>query len=1047
MRRLLFLLLGVLLLSAQLLAQSRTVTGKVIDDKGNGIANASVTIKGSRLGTTTTADGSYVLNVPANATTLVISSVGFGSSEVAISNRSNITVQLTSDSRDMNEVVVIAYGTVKKGENTSSSAQINYESFKNRPITNISGVLEGAASGIQTLSANGQPGSGQAVRIRGFGSINAGSDPIYVVDGAVYNGGLSNFNMDDIESVSVLKDAASTALYGARGANGVIIVTTKRGRKNRNQVGFRVTRGYTSRALPEYDRVDAFQYYPIMWQALRNSYYYNSGQAMATANQNATNNIKTQLGYNPFNVANNDIVRTDGTLNPNAKLLWADDLDWNRDLVRQGIREEYSVNYSGGNDKSDFYSSFGYVNEKGFIIKSDQSKFTGRLNVNSQPLNWFRTGINLSGTITNSNTANDGSSTAYINPFFFTRGMGPIYPLYAHNQTTGEYLLDGTGNRFYDYGNMSALGIPNRPSGASPGRHAIAETKLNNNLYKRNVLSGRAYGDIIFTKELKFTSNISTDLTNYYGSTYDNNLIGDGAPAGRASKTMQTVRSYTFNQLLNYAKGFGVHNLAVLAGHENYDLFIDNFSASRSSQIVAGNYEFDNFTTTTGVSSSVDKARVESYLSRVNYDYDGKYFLSGSLRRDGNSRFKKEFRWDNFWSVGGAWRLDREAFMKDITWVNALKLRASYGRVGNDALNTYYPYQALYGLGFNNAQEPGIRQSSLRNDSIRWEGQKSADIGLEFTFFKNRLSGTVEYYNRKSDDLIFGVQLPLSLGGYTLNKNIGDMVNKGWEIELNGDIIRQKNFSWRTELNWSTVHNEITKMPENQKEIISGTKKLSVGHSIYDYWLRDYRAVDPQNGAVLFTANSYVASNSVICGKDDTLSYSQNNAKFHYAGSAIPDFWGSITNTFSYKGIELSVLLTYQIGGKVYDATYASLMGAGDFGSAFHTDILKAWQKPGDITGVPRMDNSKTGVFDVASDRWLTDASYLNLRNVSLSYLLPNSILGRVHASNARVFLNGENLGWISARKGMNVQQSFTGVTSNVYVPARVLTAGINVNF
>ncbi|HWJ90621.1 MAG TPA: SusC/RagA family TonB-linked outer membrane protein, partial [Flavisolibacter sp.] len=695
MRRLLFLLLGVLLLSAQLLAQSRTVTGKVIDDKGNGIANASVTIKGSRLGTTTTADGSYVLNVPANATTLVISSVGFGSSEVAISNRSNITVQLTSDSRDMNEVVVIAYGTVKKGENTSSSAQINYESFKNRPITNISGVLEGAASGIQTLSANGQPGSGQAVRIRGFGSINAGSDPIYVVDGAVYNGGLSNFNMDDIESVSVLKDAASTALYGARGANGVIIVTTKRGRKNRNQVGFRVTRGYTSRALPEYDRVDAFQYYPIMWQALRNSYYYNSGQAMATANQNATNNIKTQLGYNPFNVANNDIVRTDGTLNPNAKLLWADDLDWNRDLVRQGIREEYSVNYSGGNDKSDFYSSFGYVNEKGFIIKSDQSKFTGRLNVNSQPLNWFRTGINLSGTITNSNTANDGSSTAYINPFFFTRGMGPIYPLYAHNQTTGEYLLDGTGNRFYDYGNMSALGIPNRPSGASPGRHAIAETKLNNNLYKRNVLSGRAYGDIIFTKELKFTSNISTDLTNYYGSTYDNNLIGDGAPAGRASKTMQTVRSYTFNQLLNYAKGFGVHNLAVLAGHENYDLFIDNFSASRSSQIVAGNYEFDNFTTTTGVSSSVDKARVESYLSRVNYDYDGKYFLSGSLRRDGNSRFKKEFRWDNFWSVGGAWRLDREAFMKDITWVNALKLRASYGRVGNDALNTYYPYQAL----------------------------------------------------------------------------------------------------------------------------------------------------------------------------------------------------------------------------------------------------------------------------------------------------------------------------------------------------------------
>lgn len=1047
MRRLLFLLLGMMLISAQLLAQNRTVTGKVTDSKGNGIANATINVKGTKIGTSTSSDGEFSLSIPSNSTTLIVTSVGFEQTEVSIVGKSTTSIVLNSKSGNMDEVVVVAYGSVKKGEATSSTAQVNYNNFKNRPVTNISSVLEGAATGIITLSANGQPGSSQSVRVRGFGSINAGNDPLYVVDGIVYNGGLSNFNMDDIESVSVLKDAASTALYGARGANGVIIITTKKGRKNKNQIGFKTTQGFSSRALPEYDRVNAFQYYPLMWQALRNSLYYGSGQTLPTANQNATNQIKTQLGYNAFNVGNNAIVDTTGKLNSNAQLLWGDDLDWNRDLIRQGIRQEYSVNYSGGSDKSDFYSSFGYVNERGFIIKSDQRKFTGRLNVNSQPLNWFRTGLNLAGTLMNSNTANDATSTAYVNPFFFTRNMGPIYPLYAHNPATGAYLIDATGNRFYDYGNMSSLGIPNRPSGASPGRHVIAETKLNNNDYKRNLLSGRAYGEILFTKDLKFNTNVGIDQTNYYGSTYDNNLIGDGAPAGRASKQTIITRSYTLDELLTYTKRIKAHNFSILAGHENYDLLIDNFSASRQGQIVVGNYDLDNFTTTNNVSSQTDKARIESFLSRVNYDFDGKYILEGSFRRDGNSRFKSEFRWDNFWSVGGAWRLDREKFMSSVAWVNALKLRASYGRVGNDALDTYYPYQALYSLGYNNAAEPGIRQQSLRNDSIRWEGQKSTDIALEFGLFKSRITGTIEYYNRTSDDLIFGVQLPLSLGGYTLNKNIGEMVNKGWEIQLGGDILRKKDFNWRMDINWSTLQNKITRMPTNQPEIISGTKKLSVGHSIYDYWLRDWQGVDPTDGSALYKANSYVASNSRIRGKNDTVTISQNNAKFTYAGSAIPDFWGSVTQSFSYKGFELDILLTYQVGGKIYDATYASLMSPGTYGNALSTDMLKAWQKSGDITNVPRLDASKTGVFDAASSRWLIDASFLNIRNISIGYNIPASMVSKIQASNARFFVNGENLAWLSKRKGLNVQQSFTGVTSNVYVPARVITVGLNVNF
>jgi TonB-linked SusC/RagA family outer membrane protein len=914
-------------------------------------------------------------------------------------------------------------------------------------MTNISNALEGMAPGIQTLSANGQPGSSQTIRIRGFGSINASNDPLYVVDGVVYDGGLSNFNMDDVESVTVLKDAGSTALYGSRGANGVIIITTKRGKKGRNVLSFKSTQGVTSRALPEYDRVNAFQYYPLMWQAMRNSLYYTSGQALATANTNATNGIKGQLGYNPFNVANTDIVRTDGTLNPNANLLWANDLDWNKELERKGFRSEYTLAYSGGTDKTDFYSSFGYVNEKGFIINSDQSRFLGRLNVNTQPISWFKTGLNLSGTLTKSNAANDGLSTGYVNPFFFARNMGPIYPVYAHNQTTGDYMLNALGQRFYDYGNMSALGIPNRPAGASAGRHVLEETKLNKNLYDRNITSGRAYGQVNITKDLNVITNISLDLTNYTGSTYDNNLVGDGAPAGRASKQSTRTRTYTFNQLLNYAKRFGIHNFTFLAGHENYDLNIQDFTASRQNQVVAGNYDLDNFTTTNSVSSSTDLYRTESYLSRLNYDFDGKYFVAGSFRRDGNSRFKKEVRWENFWSVNGAWRLDRERFMQAYPFVNTLKVRASYGRVGNDAGLGYYPYQALYALGYNNASEPGIRQSALPNDSITWEGQKSADVALEFGLFKNRISGTIEYYHKTTDDLIFGVQLPLSLGGYTLNKNIGEMVNKGWEIALTGEIVRNAQFNWKMDVNVSTLKNVVTKMPTNQPEIINGTKKLSVGHSIYDYWLRDWQGVDPTDGAALFRADKYVASNSRIRGKEDTVSTSQNNAKYVYAGTAIPDFWGSVGNTFTFNRFELSVLLTYQLGGKVYDATYAALMHAGTYGTALHVDALKAWQKAGDVTDVPRMDNSKTGVFDVASTRWLIDASFLNVRNVSLAYALPSSVLSRIHSTGARVYVNGENLQWFSKRKGMNVQQAFTGVTSNAYVPARVFTVGLNVNF
>lgn len=1038
-------LLGLLLICLQLIAQNRTITGKVTDSKGSAVVNASIMVKGSTIGTTTAEDGSFTLTVPSTASTLIISSIGFQTQQMSIGNASNVTINLRTDEGSMDEVIVVAYGTIKKGDYTGSAAQINYEEFKHRPLVNVSNVLVGTAAGVQTTTAGGAPGSSPAVRIRGFGSVNASSSPLYVVDNVPYEGGLADLNIEDVESVTVLKDAATTALYGARAANGVIMITTKKGKKGKSNLNFKVTQGFSSRGLPEYDRVNAFDYYPLMWESYRNTLLYGSNpQPLATANQNATNDIKSLLGYNPFNVANNQIVGTDGKLNPNAQLLWADDLDWEKELIRQGIRTDATVSFGGGADKTDYYASFGYTDEKGYLIRSDWRRFSGRLNLNTQPTNWFKMGLNLSGASNKSNQASDGSSTGFVNPFFFSRAMGPIYPVYAHDPTTGDYLLDAQGNRFYDLGNMTSLGLPFRTS--MGGRHVIAETKWNESLFDRNILSARTNADIIFTPYLKFTTNLSVDLTDYMDQSYENTIVGDGAPAGRARKSSYKERSYTFNQLLNFDKKFGSHSITALAAHENYDYNYSSLSGFRQGQVVEGNVELTNFTTVNSLSSQTDNARIESYFGRLNYDFDGKYFVSGSFRRDGNSKFSPDVRWASFWGAGLGWRLDRESFMSNIGWVDQLKLRTSYGQVGNQGGIDFYAYQALYNPA-NNALEPGFRQGSLPSPELTWESNKTFDVGVDFSLIKNRIQGTIEYYNKITDRMIFDVSTPVSAGNFSISKNIGEMYNRGIEVELKGDVVKTKNFNVNIGINASTVKNEITRMPEENPEIISGTKKLMVGQSIYDYWLREWRGVNPETGEALYSANVWNPANSFVNAKGDTVTTSVNNAKYVYAGTAIPDLYGGFTTTIGFKGFELHALFNYQLGGLVYDGTYASLMHAGSYGTALHTDILNRWQKPGDITDVPRMENAKTGIFDAASTRWLVDASFLNIRSLTLSYTVPSSIYSKINATGASFYISGENLHLFSKRKGMNVNQAFSGVTSNVYTPSRIISVGLNFNF
>jgi TonB-linked SusC/RagA family outer membrane protein len=1024
------------------------IKGRVTDASGAPLVGVSVRVAKGNKGTVTNMKGEFEIEAPSTAS-LVFSYIGHVDQEVAINGRSALNVVLQTDTKGLNEVVVIAYGTANRKTFTGSLTQIDSKALQTRPVTNVFNALEGAAAGIQVNSGSGQPGDGPSIRIRGVGSINASSDPLYVVDGVPYTGNISSINTDDIESMSLLKDASSSALYGARAANGVIIITTKKGKRNGNHIQFKAMQGVTARAISEYDRVNAYEYYPLMWESYRNSLI-SSTVTLEQASQTATANIKSRLGYNPFNVADNDIVRTDGTINPNAKLLYEDDLAWTKAVQRTGSRGDYGISFNGGSDKSDYFISLGYVKEKGFVMKSDFERITGRVNVNANPLKWFKTGINVNGSYVKSNQGNTvDNSSSYINPFNFTRGMGPIYPIHVHDATTGAFVLDQYGNHLYDRGDGSQGGQAARPAGANAGRHVIMETELNDNSFKRNTLSARTFGEVSFLRDFKFTTNISADVTNDLVATFDNTSIGDGAPAGRASRTNRVRTGFTFNQLLNYSHAFGLHHVEVLAGHENYDMTYNYFYGARQQIILDnGNSELGNFTTTNSLSSRTDKYRTEGYFSRANYNYNEKYFISASYRRDGTSRFSKDLRWGNFWSVGGAWKISGEDFMKDIRWIDLLKVRSSYGSVGNDALlsatsnDIYYAWQALYDP-YANADEPGMLQSSLTSNLV-WEQNKTFDLGVDFSFLHERVNGSIEYFHRQSDNLLFRVPLPLSSGLKEQNANVGSMWNKGFELQIGVDVIRNKEFKWNVNLNATTYKNQVTKLPKD--EIISGTKKLMVGHSQYDFWVREYMGVDESDGSPLYRAQNTAptANNTTRITKGgDTVTTLLSNARYHYEGSAIPDVYGGITNTFNYKNFELSILVSYQIGGKVYDQTYQSLMLGGVYGTALHKDALQRWQKAGDVTNVPKMNFANpTNLASGTSDRWLTDASFLNLRRVSLGYNLPKAYTSLLHLS---IFASGENLFLKTARKGMNVTQSFTGVTSNVYVPARVLTLGINV--
>ncbi|MEE1961114.1 TonB-dependent receptor [Allomuricauda taeanensis] len=1025
-------------------AQNKTITGTVTTaPDGMPLPGANVIVKGTTTGVQTDFDGNYSISVTAGQT-LVFSYLGYRSFEQAVGNRSVINVSLEEDAQALEEVIVTAYGTSTKEAFTGSASVIGAADLEVRNVTSPIAAIEGRATGVQFTSASGQPGSSPGIVIRGVGTLNSSSDPLFIVDGVQYEGDLNTINQEDIQSFTILKDAASTSLYGSRAANGVVMITTKSGKKGGIKVNASMQYGLVSRGIPAYAEVTPGQYYETMWEALKNSSAGGGDAAYASAN------IYNSLGYNPFNVPNDQIVGTDGRLNPNANVIYQS-LDWYDVMDRTGVRQNYNVNVSGGGEDHTVFFSASYLDEEGFVVTSGFDRLTTRLNAEFDVSDRVKIGGSANVTITEAVGPSSAGTGSIVNPFGFAKNIGSIYPVYV-NDLQGNLVLDAGGNPVFDNGE----GYPEYNIGSRPysqGRHALQELLLNDERDRDNTYGFRFFTEVEIFDGLRARINYGRDINEGLEKEYENNIIGDAQPTGRYSERRSRRQVENFNQILTYTKSFNdIHNVEITAGHESFERTFSGSNSLAISQTAEGIYEFDNFATPVSLGGSTTNKTLEGYFMRANYNFDNKYYISGSARRDGSSVFSKESRWGTFYSVGASWRIDQESFMDNVSFIDQLKIRGSYGEVGNDALGDpvdYFISQPRYSLT-SNAGNPAIIYSDIGNSALQWETIESFDVALEFALFNNFLDGSVEYYKRNSSDLLYDLPIALSNGLNTVPTNIGDMYNSGIEIGLTTHLVNQNDFRWDVTLQASTFKNEITSLPD---PFINGSKRWAEGRSRFDFYLLRTAGVDPETGDQLFLMYELDDDgNSVPVldgnGVQETTNDWEETERAYTGDSSIPDLLGSVANSLSYKGFSLDFLITYGIGGKILDNGYSAMMHSGDFGDSYHPDILRAWRQPGDITDVPRLESGNPDLVRTQSDRFLTDASFWALKNVNLGYSFGDNIVEQLGVDNLRLSISGENLFLKSKRDGLNPQFNLAGTPEgNSYNPARIISVGLNVAF
>ena len=1071
MEKRLWSFLAVCLMTVSMAFAQQKVTGTVIESEtGEPVVGASVLVKeATGVGAATDINGRFTIsNVPSSAKHLVVSYIGMVTQEVAI--KPNLKIYLESDAQNLNEQIVVAYGTQSKHSFTGAAATVKGETIEKVQVSSLERALEGAVAGVQLSSYSNSPGSSASIIIRGIGSISSSQDPLIVLDGVPYEGSLNSINPQDIATLTILKDAAANSMYGARGSNGVIMITTKSGGRGKARIDFNARVGVNARGVSAYDVIeDAGEWYEMMWESYRNSLV--SERGYAGANAYAAENLIGVAGYNKFKgIADNAIVGANGKLNPNAKQYkWGD--NWIKDPFKSKARQEYNIGISGGSENTQAYASFGYLSDKGYVVGSGFERFSGRVKVDQVINDYIKVGGSLSYARTDQTRASDSESTNYANIFGFSQQIAPIYPI---------YFYDGEGNRTlntnggaYDFGTEYQ-----RPFASEQNPYAAAEAGKNE--YLRDNFSSRGYIEVKLPYGFKVTGNIAYDLFNNNSTVFYTPIGGDAASfGGRAYKTSTRREALNANQLIDWNKTYGDHNIHVLLGHENKKDAYKYLYGHMTNFADNDNPEFSNATVYQNLNSYTWEYALEGVFAKGEYNYLDRYYFNASVRRDGSSRFASGNRWGTFWALGAAWRLKEEPWLKSVAEINDLKIKASYGTQGNDNVGYYHNYTDLYSVDRVDG-DAAFTKKNRGNKDLKWEKSRNFNIGFESRFL-NRFSLDFDFFIKDTRDMLYYSPLAPSEG--TPNgqyRNEMNMKNTGIEFTVGADVIKTRDFKWNISLNGTHYKNKLTRLPVSKQDKTlypdgyqAGYYWRSIGGSLYDWYLYEYLGADPVTGKTMYNAyDEYTQEEWDALDADVKAKYedydgkearrivnSASDASRRRTGkSSLPSFVGGISTSLEYKGIDFSIQTAFQLGGWMMDDQYMSLITAGEPGHNFHKDMFNRWTPSHTDTAIPALMYNDNDVYSIsgASDFFLTRANYFSLRNITLGYTFPKNLLEKVGIEKLRVYFSGDNIWLRSKRKGFDPRMNdtdgdgsaaFGGFTGYGYSALSTYSIGVNLSF
>ncbi|MGC6525851.1 MAG: SusC/RagA family TonB-linked outer membrane protein [Flavobacteriaceae bacterium] len=1051
-------------------AQNQNVSGTVSDENGLPLPGATVVVEGTTTGVSTDFDGNY--SIQANqGDVLLFSYVGYSTQSQAVGASNTINVSMQQDNA-LEEVVVVGYNSTSKEAFTGTATKIETENIEAKAMGNVSQALRGEVAGVNVVTGSGAPGSDATIRIRGFGSVNGNRSPLYIVDGAPYASDISAINPADIASLTVLKDAAATSIYGSRGANGVIVITTKKGKVGTSQINVDVRTSINTIFLPNYDVIESpEEYIELSYSALK-----NKATLLGEANPSAwasANLYGTAEGINPvyniWDVSGDQLInQSTGKFNSGIGRRYSP-TRWADAAFGTGYRQEANLQFSGGNEMTQFATSFGYLEDEGYTINSKYTRYTTRLSIDHAPKDWLRVGGDLAftGGLYNNSSSSEGSAGSSGNIFALTNTTPAIYDIYLRDEN-GVLVEDPIfGGYQYDYGNDYGRRAWNATNGIADAIYDVDKTSSLTMLGNFNI-------GVDLTDWLSFDVRYSGQYNNYDGASRGNPYYGANAGSGFLSKSISTNINQNFLQMLKFNKSYGNHNVDAFVAHESTENKFTNISAAAQNAILPNTFDLAQYTIPFGRANSYSTGwTLDSYFAQLNYNYDGKYFLSASGRRDGSSRFKNN-KWDTFGSVGLGWIVSKEDFFPSESFVDYLKLKASYGLIGDQGTNVRYGWQ-IYGINQTPDGSYSFTQSStLANPDLTWEVKTSTQFGIESSLFNDRLALDLDYYVNDTKNLFFTQTLPGSSGSQFIQYNDGVLRNSGFEFNATVKVFDKEDFKMSFNINGEMFDNEITEMPADyftgEPKVLDG--RYSKGKSLYDWYMREWAGVNPATGAAMWnlyyddingdgvfnTGDAQIASMTLYLDENPnanvkrTTTEDYTDATQKYVGkSAIPKVRGGFRLNAEYKNFDISAQFSYSIGGYVFDSGYRVLMNNRNLigSDNFHTDVRQAWKQPGDITNVPRMS---AGYFtdtqhSLTSTRFLTKADFLSLNNLRIGYTLPENTASRANLSKVSFFVSGDNLMMLSARKGLNPTTLISSSNSGIYMPMTTFSLGTKVQF